>query len=79
MLLACHVCLQAFPMRDQHFFASIDKAQALLGWTPKFGLVDGLKDSYDKDFGLGQCRKPADFEVDDMILQKLGKKTYTYA
>jgi nucleoside-diphosphate-sugar epimerase len=30
-------------MRDQHFFASVDKAQELLGWTPKFGLVDGLK------------------------------------
>lgn len=25
---------KAFPMRDQHFFASIDKAQADLGWTP---------------------------------------------
>jgi nucleoside-diphosphate-sugar epimerase len=35
-------------MRDQHFYASIDKAQALLGWSPKYGLVDGLKDSYDK-------------------------------
>lgn len=87
-------------MRDQHFFASIDKAQAELGWTPKwvaqlrrvvcllppsgpggggggaraghccvcvtqacgchafrFGLVDGLTDSYKKDFGLGQFRK----------------------
>lgn len=48
---------QAFPMRDQHFYASIDKAQALLGWTPKYGLVDGLKDSYDKDFGRGMFRK----------------------
>ncbi len=34
---------QAFPMRDQHFFASIDKAQEELGWTPKYGLLDGLK------------------------------------
>jgi nucleoside-diphosphate-sugar epimerase len=39
---------KAFPMRDQHFFASIDKAQAELGWTPQFGLVDGLRDSYEK-------------------------------
>jgi nucleoside-diphosphate-sugar epimerase len=66
----CRV-LQAFPMRDQHFFASVDKAMADLDWKPEFGLVDGLKDSYDKDFGLGQCRKEADFEVDDMILAKL--------
>lgn len=44
-------------MRDQHFYASIDKAQALLGWTPKYSLLDGLKDSYDKDFGRGMFRK----------------------
>jgi hypothetical protein len=73
------VVLQAFPMRDQHFYASIDKAQALLGWTPKYGLVEGLKDSYDKDFGRGMFRKAADFECDDMILSKLGKKSYSYA
>lgn len=66
-------------MRDQHFYASVDKAQKLLGWTPKFGLVDGLKDSYNKDFGLGQFRKAADFEVDDMILEKMGKKSYAKA
>lgn len=71
--------LQAFPMRDQHFYASIDKAQALLNWTPKYGLVEGLKDSYDKDFGRGMFRKAADFECDDMILSKLGKKSYSYA
>lgn len=37
---------KSFPMRDQHFFASIDKAEKLLGWRPKYGLVDGLRDSY---------------------------------
>jgi len=70
---------KAFPMRDQHFYASIDKAQSLLGWSPKYGLVEGLKDSYDKDFGRGMFRKAADFECDDMILNKLGKKSYSYA
>jgi nucleoside-diphosphate-sugar epimerase len=70
---------KAFPMRDQHFFASVDKAQALLGWSPKFGLVDGLKDSYDKDFGRGMFRKAADFEADDMVLEKAGKKTVVMA
>jgi nucleoside-diphosphate-sugar epimerase len=39
---------KSFPMRDQHFFASIDKAERLLGWRPQFGLVDGLRDSYQK-------------------------------
>jgi len=61
---------KAFPMRDQHFFTSIDKAVADLDWAPKYGLVDGLKDSYDKDFGLGMFRKAADFTTDDMILAK---------
>lgn len=59
-----------FPMRDQHFFTSIDKAMNELDWKPEFGLVDGLKDSYDKDFGRGTFRKPADFTTDDMILAK---------
>ena len=39
---------KAFPLRDQHFFASVDKAMKELGWRPKFGLVDGLRDSYEK-------------------------------
>jgi hypothetical protein len=37
-----------FPMRDGHFFASIDKAKKDLGWAPAFGLVDGLRDSFEK-------------------------------
>lgn len=61
---------KAFPFRDQHFFASVDKAEKVLGWRPKFGLVDGLKDSYSKDFGLGKFRKAADFTTDDMVLAK---------
>lgn len=65
---------KAFPMRDQHFFTSIDKAVEELEWTPEFGLVDGLRDSYQKDFGRGTFRKAADFTTDDMILEKLGVK-----
>lgn len=42
-----------------------------LDWAPEYGLVDGLKDSYDKDFGRGGFRKAADFRTDDMILAKL--------
>ncbi|BDA44971.1 probable UDP-glucuronic acid decarboxylase 1 [Coccomyxa sp. Obi] len=61
---------KAFPLRDQHFFTSIAKAQADLDWTPEFGLVEGLKDSYEKDFGRGNFRKAADFTTDDMILSK---------
>ncbi|CAI5489710.1 unnamed protein product [Closterium sp. Naga37s-1] len=63
---------KSFPLRDQHFFASNDKAEDLLGWRPQYDLVDGLRDSYQLDFGRGTFRKAADFSVDDMILAKLG-------
>uniref|UniRef100_A0A7N0U7X0 NAD-dependent epimerase/dehydratase domain-containing protein n=1 Tax=Kalanchoe fedtschenkoi TaxID=63787 RepID=A0A7N0U7X0_KALFE len=59
-----------FPFRDQHFFASVDKAKSVLGWTPEFGLVEGLADSYNLDFGRGTFRKAADFSTDDIILGK---------
>jgi hypothetical protein len=42
-----------------------------LDWQPEFGLVDGLRDSYEKDFGRGNFRKAADFTTDDMILEKV--------
>ena len=41
---------KAFPMREQHFFCSIDKAIKDLEWTPKYDLLSGLKDSYENDF-----------------------------
>ncbi|GKU91155.1 hypothetical protein SLEP1_g5065 [Rubroshorea leprosula] len=61
---------KAFPFRDQHFFASVDKAKHVLGLKPKFDLVEGLADSYNLDFGRGTFRKEADFSTDDMILGK---------
>ncbi|KAG0471939.1 hypothetical protein HPP92_016485 [Vanilla planifolia] len=38
---------KAFPFRDQHFFASIEKAQKELAWEPEFGLVDGFANSFE--------------------------------
>ncbi|KAG4928762.1 hypothetical protein JHK85_055248 [Glycine max] len=61
---------KSFPFRDQHFFASIEKAKRVLGWEPEFGLVEGLADSYNLDFGRGTYRKEADFSTDDIILGK---------
>jgi hypothetical protein len=56
------------------------QAMTQLDWTPEFGLVDGLRDSYQKDFGLGNFRKAADFETDDMIIEKVkGKKVAVMA
>ncbi|KAK8480855.1 hypothetical protein V6N12_018768, partial [Hibiscus sabdariffa] len=37
---------KAFPFRNQHFFASVEKAKHVLGWRPEFDLVEGLTDSY---------------------------------
>ncbi|XP_028100738.1 chloroplast stem-loop binding protein of 41 kDa b, chloroplastic isoform X2 [Camellia sinensis] len=61
---------KSFPFRDQHFFASVDKAKSELGWKPEFDLVGGLADSYNLDFGRGTFRKEADFSTDDLILGK---------
>ncbi|CAL5229924.1 g13349 [Coccomyxa viridis] len=61
---------KSFPLRDQHFFTSISKAEHELNWRPEFGLYEGLKDSYEKDFGRGTFRKEADFSTDDQILAK---------
>ena len=47
----------------------LQQAEEDLDWRPEFGLVDGLKDSYEKDFGRGNFRKAADFTTDDIILK----------
>ncbi len=60
---------KAFPMRVQHFFTAIDKAQAELHWAPKFDLVTGLKDSFQNDYlATGQDKAEVDFSLDDQIL-----------
>lgn len=47
----------------------------ILDWEPEFGLVEGLADSFEKDFGRGTFRKAADFSTDDMILERIKGKT----
>ncbi|MEM6717591.1 MAG: 3-beta hydroxysteroid dehydrogenase, partial [Cyanobacteria bacterium P01_C01_bin.147] len=60
---------KAFPMRVQHFFTDIQKAQAELGWGPQFDLVSGLKDSFEHDFiPSGRDQVDADFSLDEQIL-----------
>jgi nucleoside-diphosphate-sugar epimerase len=60
---------KAFPMRVQHFFTSIEKAKRELGWTPKFDLVSGLKDSFQTDYlANGLDNAEVDFSTDEMIL-----------
>jgi nucleoside-diphosphate-sugar epimerase len=60
---------KAFPLRPQHFFADIHKAQSDLNWSPEFDLVSGLKDSFQNDYlASGRDRADIDFSLDDQIL-----------
>lgn len=63
---------KAFPMRVQHFFASVNKAMSELDWQPEFDLVSGLKDSFQNDYLIsGRDKAEIDFSVDDEILQSV--------
>lgn len=60
---------KAFPLRTQHFFTSIQKAQADLHWHPQYDLITGLKDSYHNDYLASRRDEAAiDFSIDDEIL-----------
>jgi nucleoside-diphosphate-sugar epimerase len=60
---------KAFPLRPQHFFADIHKAQAELNWQPEYDLVSGLKDSFANDYlKSGRQHQEIDFSLDDQIL-----------
>ena len=61
---------KSFPMRVQHFFASVNKAQIELNWQPQYDLISGLQDSWKNDYLLnGQDKLAVDFSVDDEILK----------
>ncbi|MDD1438489.1 NAD-dependent epimerase/dehydratase family protein, partial [Dolichospermum sp. ST_sed10] len=61
---------KSFPMRVQHFFASVNKAQIELNWQPQYDLISGLQDSWKNDYLInGQDKLAVDFSVDDEILK----------
>ncbi len=61
---------KAFPMRTQHFFASVNKAMTQLDWKPEYDLISGLKDSFENDYLVsGRDKAEIDFSVDEEILQ----------
>ncbi|MEH2060399.1 MAG: NAD-dependent epimerase/dehydratase family protein [Nostoc sp.] len=63
---------KAFPMRVQHFFASVNKAQTELNWHPQYDLISGLQDSLENDYLVNAKDKAdVDFSVDEEILQGL--------
>jgi len=64
---------KAFPMRVQHFFASVDKAKTQLGWQPEYDLISGLQDSFENDYLVsGQEQAEVDFSTDEEILKAIG-------
>lgn len=61
---------KVFPLRTQHFFASINKALTQLNWQPEFDLISGLQDSFQNDYLVsGRDQAEIDFATDDQILQ----------
>jgi nucleoside-diphosphate-sugar epimerase len=62
---------KAFPLRVQHFFASVNKAMTQLNWQPEYDLISGLKDSFQNDYlASGRDKAEIDFSVDEEILQR---------
>ncbi len=65
---------KAFPMRIQHFFTDITKAKTDLNWQPKFDLISGLQDSYEKDYlASGKHKAEVDFSLDQQILEEAAR------
>jgi UDP-glucose 4-epimerase len=61
---------KAFPIRVQHFFADIHKAQKDLYWQPEYDLISGLNDSFQNDYlAAGRDKAEVDFSIDDEILR----------
>lgn len=61
---------KAFPLRVQHFFASVHKAMDELNWQPEFDLISGLKDSFQNDYlAKSKDKAEVDFSMDDEILK----------
>ncbi|MDJ0735184.1 MAG: NAD-dependent epimerase/dehydratase family protein [Nostocaceae cyanobacterium] len=61
---------KAFPLRMQHFFASVEKAKTQLDWQPEYDLISGLKDAFTNDYlAVGRDKQEIDFALDEEILQ----------
>jgi len=63
-----HLGRKFFPLRQQHFFSSIAKAERDLSWTPQFSLAQGLADSLSWYQSIGRHETTVDFSADDALL-----------
>jgi nucleoside-diphosphate-sugar epimerase len=64
---------KGFPLRNQHFFASVDKALSELDWAPEYDLLSGLETSFKDYIDSGRKEQPMDFSVDDQIMAEMGQ------
>jgi nucleoside-diphosphate-sugar epimerase len=61
---------KAFPMRVQHFFASVNKATTELNWQPEYNLISGLNDALENDYlATERDKAEVDFSMDEEILK----------
>lgn len=61
---------KAFPFRQVHFFADVQKAINELNWQPHYDLITGLTDSFQNDYlASGRHKADVDFSVDEEILK----------
>ncbi|HAN45299.1 MAG TPA: 3-beta hydroxysteroid dehydrogenase [Cyanobacteria bacterium UBA8156] len=61
---------KGFPLRAQHFIASVEKAMSHLDWEPEYDLASGLRSSWEAY--QHSDRPEPDFSTDDWILQAIG-------
>ena len=59
---------KAFPLRPQHFFCDITKAQQELAWQPQYDLISGLQEAFQNDYLINAKSAKIDFSMDDEIL-----------
>jgi len=61
-----------FPLRQQHFFSTLEKAQRDLAWSPQYSLTEGLVDALAWYCAVGRDQAEVDFSKDEAILAALG-------
>lgn len=62
---------KGFPLRNQHFFTSVDKALEELDWAPEYDLLSGVETSFRDYINSGRKDQPVDFSLDDQIIAEV--------
>ncbi len=59
---------KSFPLRIEHFFTDITRAENELNWEPKYNLQNGLSNSFKKDYELAPTLSPNFSSDSDLII-----------